>query len=266
MQAGGDRLPDAAAALAASAWRETPAAVNPDFSVLRGPAETGAGTNAAAFLAAFRYAGSFFVYGGDADTVRRGVLSFLPENRQDIVSEGDEVAGVRVVRIGEDHIVLEKNGVEGTLTLGGGDNLMMRSYLDRSASGKAAEQQRESRFGEQTGDGVFTFRKEALQAYYEELLEDPGRLLQVFDSMAPLYAEDGASIEGYQLQAVGEQAFFEAVGVREGDVVRKVNALPMTNRGRAEFFIHQVVEDRVSAIVIDIERDGAPKRLVYQLR
>lgn len=264
-QAGGARLPAVAAAPVAPVWHETPAAVNPDFSVLRGPAMADSGADTAAFLAAYRFAGSFFFNGDDAETFRRGVLSYLPENRQEIVSEGSLVAGVRVKHIAEDHIVLEKDGVEGTLTLGGGDNAMMRSYLDQTA-GDTADQQRHSRFGEQTGDGVWTFRKDAIQAYYEELLEEPERLLQVFDSLAPLYDETGGAIEGYQLRAVGEQAFFDAVGFREGDIVRKVNALPMTNRGRAEFFIRQVVQDRVSAIVIDIERDGGPKRLVYQLR
>lgn len=264
LRTGDEQLP-AAAPPPPPPWHETPASVNPDFSVLHGPADAGTSTNATAFLDAFRYVGSFFFSTGDADTMRRGVLSYLPENRQEIVSGGEVVAGVRVKRIGEDHIVLEKDGVEGTLTLGGADKPMMHSYLDQASTGDAAGPRR-TRFGEQTDDGVWTLQKEALQAYYDELLEEPERLLQVFDSMAPLYSANGGSIEGYQLKAVGEHAFFEAVGVREGDIVRKVNALPMTNRGRAEFFIRQVVQDRVSAIVIDIERDGAPKRLVYQLR
>jgi len=264
-RAGGERLSPAVLTRNARAWHEAPVAVSPDFSVLRGPAIS-RGATAADFLAAFRFAGSFFVEGGDSETLRRGVLSYLPESRQQIVSEGSLLAGVRVKHIAEDHIVLEKDGVEGMLTLGGSDNAMMRSYLDQVPSGEIADAARKSRFGEQTGEGVWTLRKEAIQAYYDELLDEPERLLQVFDSMAPLYGEDGQSIEGYQLQAVGEQAFFDAVGFLDGDVVRKVNALPMTNRGRAEFFIHQVVQDRVSAIVIDIEREGGPKRLVYQLR
>ncbi len=263
---GGVRLPASDAALVVPSWREATVPANPDFSVLRGPAAAGAGADAAAFLSDFRFAGSFFFSEGNAETLRRGVLSYLPDNRQEIVSEGAVVAGVRVKRIAEDHIVLEKDGVEGMLTLGGAGNGVARSYLDQAEAGEAAAERRRTRFGEQTGDGVWTLQKQALQDYYAELLDEPERLLQVFDSMRPLYADDGESIEGYQLQAVGEQAFFDAVGIREGDVVRKVNALPMTNRGRAEFFIRQVVQDRVSAIVIDIEREGGPKRLVYELR
>ena len=263
---GGGGRPASDTALVVPSWREATASANPDFSVMRGPATAGPGADKAAFLSDFRFAGSFFFSEGNSETLRRGVLSHLPENRQEIVSEGVVVAGVRVKRIAEDHIVLEKDGVEGMLTLGGGGNGVTRSYLDQAEAGKTAGERRQTRFGEQTGDGVWTLQKQALQGYYEELLDEPERLLQVFDSMRPLYAEDGKSIEGYQLQAVGEQEFFDAVGIREGDVVRKVNALPMTNRGRAEFFIRQVVQDRVSAIVVDIEREGGPKRLVYELR
>jgi len=263
---GGGPSPTPAAPPSPPSWREAPASATPDFRVLRGTAADGRGTDTAAFLAAFRFAGSFFFYGGTNEALRRGVLSHLSENRQEIVSEGAVVAGVRVKRIAEDHIVLEKDGVEGTLMLGGRDGGLIRSYLDEASTGETAVERRRTRFGEETGDGVWTLQKSALQEYYDGLLEEPERLLQVFDSMAPLYSDDGESIEGYRLQAVGEREFFNAVGFREGDVVRKVNALPMTNRGRAEFFIRQVVQDRVSAIVIDVERDGSPKRLVYQLR
>jgi len=244
------------------AWRERAAVPQPDFTILRGPSDAGAATNAD-FLADFRFAGVFFIQGGSHVGLRRGVISYLPEKRQEIVSEGDVLAGVLVKRIDEDRIVLEKDGREGSLRLGGSGGSGSLSFLDETATAAPA---RRSRFGEQTGDGVWTLQKSELQAYYDELLDEPERMLQVFDSLAPLYDDRGRSIEGYQLRAVGEQAFFDAVGFREGDVVRKVNALPMTNRGRAEFFIRQVVQDRVSAIVIDIEREGTPKRLVYQLR
>ncbi len=249
-------------------WREAPERIAPAFAVMQGDATT-AGADAVPFLAAFRFAGTFFLYGPDQEnaSLRRGVLSYLPEKRQEIVSEGSVIAGVTVKHLFEDRIVLEKDGEEGTLSLGGGTGGGAPSLLATPPGPEVgATTAVKTRFGEQTGDGVWTLDKSAIMAYYEELLEEPERLLQVFDSMRPLYNPDGASIEGYVLQGVGENDFFEAVGFREGDVVRKVNSLPMTNRGRAEFFIRQVVQDRLSAVVIDIEREGGTKRMVYQLR
>jgi len=235
------------------------------FAVLQGIAAAPGGT--AGFLAEYRFVGTFFTYGADDAGAqwRRGVLSYLPSQQQDIVTEGSVLAGATVVELYEDRMVLEKDGVTGTLMLGrtSGD---LRIPLQDAPAPLPVKDPADNRFGKQTGDGVWSIEKQALADYYQELLDAPERLLQVFDSMRPLYGEDGSSIEGYQLQAVGEREFFESVGFREGDVVRRVNSLDMTNRGRAEFFIKQVVEDRLSAIVIDIERDGARKRLVYQLR
>ncbi len=237
----------------------------PAFAVLQGMTDSSAGV--ASFLADYRFVGTFFTYGADDAGAqwRRGVLSYLPSQQQDIVSEGSVLEGATVVALHEDRIVLAKDGVTGALMLGqaSGD---LRTSLQSTASQPAVAATSSTRFGEQTGDGVWSIEKKALADYYEELLDAPERLLQVFDSMRPLYGEDGSYIEGYTLQAVGEKEFFEAVGFREGDVVRRVNSLDMTNRGRAEFFIKQVVQDRLSAIVIDIEREGAKKRLVYQLR
>ena len=90
-------------------------------------------------------------------------------------------------------------------------------------------------------------------------------MLQVFDSLKPIY-DSNDKITGYRVGIEGEQDFFDAVGFRENDVVRKVNSLDMTNRNRAEFFIRQFAQEKLSAIVIDVERDGEPRRLVYQVR
>lgn len=239
------------------------------FDVMRGESRAVADTGAA-FLKDFRFAGTFFLYEGqDAGaSFRRGVLSYLPENRQMIVSEGEMIGEVRVTHLYEDRIVLERQGESGTLYLGGKRIASTESALDRLSRDPDEDPTdlQTSRFGQETRVGFWEMDKDALMAYYDELMDAPERLLQVFDSMQPLYNQAGDAIEGYRLEPVGEQAFFEDVGFRGGDVVRSVNSVPMTNRGRAEFFIRQVVQDRMSAIVIDIERDGEERRLVYQLR
>ncbi len=62
---------------------------------------------------------------------------------------------------------------------------------------------------------------------------------------------------------VGEKDFYSEVGFQDGDIVRKVNSMRMTSQRRAEYFIGEFVQDRLGAVVIDIERNGEPKKLVY---
>ncbi len=56
------------------------------------------------------------------------------------------------------------------------------------------------------------------------------------------------------------------MGLRDGDVVRKVNSMRMTSQRRAEYFIGEFVQDRLGAVVIDVERDGQPQKLVYLVK
>ncbi len=215
----------------------------------------------------FRFAGTFFMY-TDADepeaSMRRAIISYQPEQRQYIVSEGDMIAGAEVIRIAATEVTLRRGDEEGVLQLRG-ERAATATATQGASDIVAADAVMTTRFGEQVRPGSWRMDREALLAYYEELLDEPERLLQVFDSMQPMYMEDG-SISGYQLQTVGEAAFFEAVGFQEGDKVRAVNTLAMTNRRRAEFFIRQVVENDLDAIVIDLERNGEPVRLVYELQ
>ncbi len=117
--------------------------------------------------------------------------------------------------------------------------------------------------GRQIAPNRWEFGRPALMDYYRELANEPERLLAVFDSLQPLYGSEN-KIEGYRLQVVGEAAFFQVVGLADGDVVRSVNSVPMTNRRRAEHFIRRVVEAELDTIVLDVERNGANVQQIYR--
>ena len=127
-----------------------------------------------------------------------------------------------------------------------------------------------SRFG---GREVFPnrweFSRDTLLDYYSELRDEPERLLSIFDSMDPVYVAnpDGTRrIEGYVVGVEGEPDFFAAAGLADGDIVRSVNSLEMTNRRRAEAFIKNFVEGTVSTFVLEVERNGKKTKQVYQVQ
>ncbi|NLE42640.1 MAG: hypothetical protein GX615_12525 [Lentisphaerae bacterium] len=127
-----------------------------------------------------------------------------------------------------------------------------------------------SRFG---GREVFPnrweFSRDTLLDYYSELRDEPERLLSIFDSMDPVYVSnpDGTRrIEGYVVGVEGEPDFFAAAGLADGDIVRSVNSLEMTNRRRAEAFIKNFVEGTVSTFVLEVERNGKKTKQVYQVQ
>ena len=213
------------------------------------------------FAKDFRFAGTFFLSGKNGEDIRKAVLSVESEGRQIIASEGDEVAGVTVLQIFMDRVILKSGSETAELRLSF-SSLASNSSAKKGPSPKVNPI---DRFGKSVAKNSWELRRDSILDYYYELLEEPERLLHVFDSLKPLYGE-GNRIKGYTLGVEGENEFFDAVGLREGDIIRKVNSLKMTSRNRAEFFIKQVVQKRLSAIVLDVERDGEMKRLVYRVR
>ncbi len=242
-------------------WPVPPETLDVDWSLFRN-SEANVSIGQPAFAADFRFAGTFFLNVNGRET-RKAVVGIVQDEREVIVSEGSEINGVTVSRIFPDRLILRQGDevAELKLSFSTGEG----SLTESSGADSAAAAESVSPYGEKVGNDSWVLSRKSLLDYYQELLDAPERLLQVFDSLKPLYNETG-KIDGYRLGVEGEQQFFDGVGFREGDVVRKVNSLDMTSRNRAEFFIKQVVDSRLSAIVIDIERDGTPRRLVYRVR
>lgn len=203
-------------------------------------------------------------------SVRRAVLDDEASGRDLIVSEGDEIDGIRVAGVAYDSVTLVSGSREWVLRLAfsgraGEANSEGTAGPTNEAAGGSGRVLGTSRFGEQTQSDRWEFRREKLLEYYQEVLDDPQRLVAIFDSLKPLY-DDNRRIHGYVLGVEGEKKFFDDVGLREGDIVRSVNSMPMTSRARAEYFISEFVADRANAFVIEIEREGAPQKLTYLLR
>lgn len=119
--------------------------------------------------------------------------------------------------------------------------------------------------GSRKGTNQWFFARDAVLEYVDELKARPERLVAVFDSLAPVY-EDGGSIGGYVLDVKGEKDFFDAAGLLQGDIVRKVNYIPMTNRMAAESLIRRFTSDAdFDFITIEIERDGATMQQIYHV-
>ena len=219
----------------------------------------------------FRLAGTFFSFSeaevGDGNFCK-AILDDVQRREQYLVKEADTVAdGVEIVRIYRDRIVLRRGGQEEELWLSfSGPQGASPSRQGSEALGAltAAPALEENRFGKRVGETRWVLSRQALMSYYDELREDPERIAALYVSMKPKYAD--GSISGYVLDMQGEKDFFEAAGLRNGDVVRKVNSLEMTSQKRAEYFIGEFARNRLNAVVLDVERDGQSRKQIYLIR
>jgi len=122
-----------------------------------------------------------------------------------------------------------------------------------------------NRFGKRIGETRWVIQKQSLVDYYQELLDQPERIAAIYLSMKPDYNAD-REIKGYRLEMEGEADFFNAIGLKESDTIRRVNSMNMVSQARAEYFISEFMQDRLGAVVIDLERDGEDVKLIYLLR
>lgn len=216
----------------------------------------------------FRLAGTFIAYGG-IDDRRRAILDELKGGIQKIIAENEEINEFLVLRIFSDHVVFRgAGGIEEELWLSfAGFEQKGKGKDDKHVDAGQSEafKPKSGRFGDQVGEHSYVYNRDALLGYYNELMDNPERLVSVFDSLKPIYNEN-RQIEGYHLDVEGEPDFFKEIGWQQGDVVRAVNSMEMSSRHRAEYFIREFVADRANAFLIDMERDGEPMKMVYRVR
>ncbi len=235
---------------------------NESWSVFAPANRRGLSTNAADQTPRrFRLAGTFFVFG--AGEVHKAILDDLQTKQQSIVGQGEQVAGYTVEEVGADRAVLVRGSEREVLILGLTSPAAPAAAAGTNVARNAASEKvlDETRFGKRVGDTRWIMNRRELLNYYQELLDNPDRIAAVYMSMKPEYKND--EIAGYRLNEEGERDFFKAVGLQEGDVIRKVNSMNMTSQARAEYFIGEFVKNRLNAVVIDIERDGTPQKMIY---
>lgn len=215
----------------------------------------------------FRLAGTFFSINDEElsqPSARLAILDDVEKKQQFVVREQETFEDIQVVRILRDHVVLAARGQQEELWLsfhGGSGEAPGRPASEPVSEEPTLEQ---NRFGRRVGESRWVLSRQALLDYYQELANDPERIAALYMTMKPDYQQN--KIAGYVVDIEGEEEFLDAVGLKQSDFIRKVNSMNMTSQRRAEYFISEFLQERVSAVVLDIEREGQAQKLIYLIR
>ena len=222
----------------------------------------------------YRLAGTYMAFedGGDlaARTSARAILDDLQTKKQELVREGDQLNGVEVLRIYRERVILAVNGVEKELWMDFRGGIAARQTpgtpdgqggLFPEAPLRPPEVLEESRFGRRVGEARWELSKQALMVYYQEIMDHPERAVTLFESMNPV--RSGRDITGFQVEPAGEKELFSAMGLQDGDIIRRVNSMDMISQHRAEYFLREFAQGRLDALVLDVQREGADQKLIY---
>lgn len=252
---------EAVAETVASGWGEVDAEFWAHFK-----AEGDSPAEAAGPLAGrYRLAGVFRMLAGGGDG-SCAILDDVKSGRQLLLAQGEEEDGLRVEQVGADFAVVSDGMRRERLAIAPGVAGGEGEPAVRAEAEPVQTVISTNRFGARVGETRWEFSRDAVMEYYQEMMDHPDRLVGLFNALEPDYGED-ERIEGYRVNtARGEAEFFDEVGLKQGDVVRRVNSLHMTSQRRAEFFIGEFVKGRLGAVVLDIEREGKPEKLIYLIK
>jgi hypothetical protein len=185
-----------------------------------------------------------------------------------MVSEGDLLEpALRVERIEVERILLDAAGETLVLELnfrGGPAAVAAGPEAAPGALATAPETLDSTPYGIRISDHRWVLQRDSLLKYYEGLRDDPERIAQLYETFKPLVEQD--RITGYRLGIEGEKEFLSAMGLQENDVIRTVNSMDMVSQGRAEFFVREFVQGRMSAVVLEVERDNVRSKKIYEIR
>ncbi len=203
---------------------------------------------------------------------RLAILDDIQKNEQLLVQEGSSIpnTAISVIYVGTDKVTLQEGSKEEELLLNfasaaGGNANALRTTVSLQDGQTANAPIAKGRFGIQVETNRWVLSRDRLLDYYQELLNNTERLAKIYDSLKPVYRED-RKISGYILEIEGEEETFKELGLKQGDIVRKVNSMAMTSQARAEYFLREFVKNRINGFVVEIERQGKVQNLIYLVR
>ena len=180
----------------------------------------------------------------------RAVIEDSATHRQELYRVGDQVGGARIASIDWDRVTLEGDGGEEVLELA--PPAAPPSAETPDAPGARADDR---------------IRRTAENAFIVDRREVAGAV----DSMSGLMTQLRAVAEvregrpaGFRLFQIRDDSLFAKLGLRNGDVVERVNGTQVADPTALLAFLQRLrTEPRVA---LDIVRGDAPRTLVYDLR
>jgi hypothetical protein len=227
----------------------------------------------AARVEQFQLAGTFqtFSYPGEGQEPVETALALVDDleaHTQKIVREGDEVGPFTVALIGRDSVQLRHGDEVWTLQLSGrlfrGDSTAGirgdESGLNRFADLPVLET---TAFGKRVAENQWVLDRVKVKQYAYDIANSPIRAANLYRSFDQVADEEDQEEAGFRLRMKGERDFFADLGLTDQDVIRKVNSMRMKNTRRAEYLISEFMKDRMGMVVLDVERNGEMRKMMY---
>jgi len=190
-------------------------------------------------------------------TEARAVIEDTSTRRQELYRVGDAVGDARVTAIGWDRVTLARGGREEVLELGPPDAHPEGAGADSGGVAVAAAPAPADARIRRTGENAFVVDRRELAGTTDNMSALVTQLRAVAE------VRDGRPA-GFRLFQIRDGSLFARLGLRDGDVVRRVNGSPVADPTALLGFLQDL--ENKPRVALDIIRGEAPRTLVYDLR
>lgn len=226
----------------------------------------------------YALAGTFQTYEGeagpDAELRTVGSLALVDDvrtGRQFLVKKDDSLGPFQVSHITLDQLTLRRGDQLYVLALSG----QMAQATAQAVSAPATEAApprledmpalETTRFGKKVSENQWVIDRQAVFDYADEVMNNPYRTVQFYRSFSQVGSIDADKV-GFAIDIKGEKDFFGAMGLGDGDIIRKANSMDMRTQLRAEYLLREFMNSRMSAVVLDVENNGESRKQIFIIR
>ncbi len=187
----------------------------------------------------------------------RAVIEETATRRQELYRVGDTIGDARVAAIDWDRVTLTRGGRAEVLELApAGEHADDTAPADGESTAVAAAPAAGSRIRRTSENAYVVDRRELAGA-----VDNMSGLMTQLRAVAEV--RDGRPA-GFRLFQIRDGSLFARLGLRDGDVVRRVNGSPISEPAALLGFLQRLESE--PRVALDIIRGDAPRTLVYDLR
>lgn len=195
--------------------------------------------------------------GGQGD-FRYGVVEDTKAKEQKLVRVGEDLGGAEVVDVGWRRLTLKRGPTEELLTVPPdlGVSKSPKKTASRPSTVRTNPSATEAKV-RKIGDDRFMIGRDEVDHQLENLSS-------LFTQMRAVPSIKEGQTQGFRVFAIRRGSLFQQLGLRNNDVIQRINGMELTDPGRAMGLFEELKgETRLS---VDVLRGGEPRTLSYEIR
>ncbi|GIW39554.1 MAG: hypothetical protein KatS3mg076_0131 [Candidatus Binatia bacterium] len=190
------------------------------------------------------------------------IIEDLRQRKQDLYRVGDTVPGdAKLVKIEWDKVTLERDGKKEYLEISAEQLASLGPAARRPfpARGRGRGRRGPARAPgiERVGEDEFVIERAEVDAALENMN-------QLFTQIRAVPHFEQGQTTGFRVFAIRSGSIFDRIGLRNGDIVRSINNVQVTDPARALSLLQELRNERT--ITVELTRNRQPLTLTYEIR